>query len=255
MGASFAPLETKGLALGASQTLHLDLRLDWGGSLGTPGDDPFLFNRGKPAPAGQPAPRTSDGKPALSGVWWAKRMAQMGPPELLPWAEKVFKERQAGRGPLSPASLCLPGDPLLSYPLFYKIVQTPSTIVMLWEGQPPGFRQVFLDQTDHSKALGPSWLGHSIAHWEQDTLVVDTAAFNDRSWIWLWPHTTSLHVIEHWRRPELARLEKEFTIEDPEAYAKPWKSFNTWDLDLNEEIHEYVCNENEVDAPHLTGKR
>ena len=250
IGFTFEKLEQKNVTVQAAQTLRLDLKLKWGGNLGTPGDDPFTFNRSKWAPSGKPAPRTAEGKPDLSGVWYANRDAPETP-TLLPWAEEIAKKRRAAGGAGSPSDFCLPGDPLLNDPLYYKIVQTPKAIVMLWEGQPPGFRQIFLDQHDHAKAWDPSWLGHSIARWEQDTLAVDTAAFNDRSWLGLYPHTEKLHVTERWRRTELAHLEKEVTVEDPETFTKPWKTRAVWDLDLNDEIHEYICNENEADIPHL----
>jgi hypothetical protein len=250
IGFSYARFERKNIALQASETLRLDLSLRWGGNLGTPGDDPLTFHSVKSAPSGRPAPRTAEGKTDFSGVWYANHDV----PEqaaLLPWAAEITKKRAANGAVEQPSNFCLPGDPILILPLFYKIVQAPKTIVMLWEGQPPGVRQVFFDQHDHSKALDPSWLGHSIGKWEGDTLVVDTAGFNDRSWLGVFPHTEMLHVTERYRRAELAHLEREVTVEDPGTFAKPWKTRAVWDLDLNEEIHEYICNENETDIPHL----
>ncbi|HEY6343004.1 MAG TPA: carboxypeptidase-like regulatory domain-containing protein [Bryobacteraceae bacterium] len=253
MGFTFAKLEKKNIAVKPGQTVRLDLRLELSptGNLGTPGDDFFGFNRSKWAPSGKPAPRTAEGKPDLSGVWQSLTGGDMETPSLLPWADAVVKQREANGGIDGPSNSCLPADPLLIAPLGYKIVQTPKVIVMMWEGQPPNFRQVFLDQTDHSKAWFPAWLGHSIAKWEGDTLVVDTAAFNGRSWIGLYPYTEKLHAIERWRRPELAHIQREVTVDDPETFTKPWKIRSTWDLDLGEEIHEYICNENETDVKHM----
>jgi Carboxypeptidase regulatory-like domain len=252
LGFTFKGQERKGIAVKPGETVRLDLRLEWAGNLGTPGDDFIEFNHSKLAPPGKPAPRAADGNPELSGVWQAKRFADQDEAELSPRAEEIVKQREANHGVERPGNVCLPDDPLLSLPLLYKIVQTPKVIVLMWEGgTTPNFRQVFLDQHDHSKALDPSWLGHSVAKWEQDTLVVDTAVFNDRSWLGIYPHTEKLHVTERWHRPELARLDKEFTVEDPDTFTKPWKTHATWDLDLNEEIHEYICNENEADAKHM----
>jgi hypothetical protein len=253
LGFTFAKLEKSNLVLKPAQTLQLDLRLEWSstGNLGTPGDDFFGFNRSKWAPSGKPTPRTAGGKPDFSGVWYAPTFGDMEKPGLLPWAEAVVKQREANGGIDNPSNFCLPADPLLILPLSYKIVQSPKVIVMMWEGQPPNFRQVFLDQPDHSRAWFPTWLGHSIAKWDGDTLVVDTAAFNGRSWIGMYPYTEKLHVTERFRRPELARIEKEVTVEDPETFTKPWKIRNTWDLDLGEEIYEYICNENEADTKHM----
>ncbi len=127
-------------------------------------------------------------------------------------------------------------------------------MAILWEGNVPGIVQVFLDGRSHPKDPFPTWMGHSVGRWEGDTLVVDTVGFNAASWLRLFPHTEMLHVVQRYRRPNLARIEKEVTIEDPGSFTKPWKIRDAWDLAPSEEVMEYVCNENEKDLPHLTGK-
>ena len=84
--------------------------------------------------------------------------------------------------------------------------------------------------------------------------MVDTAAFNDQSWLGIFPHTEQLHLTERYRRPELARLEREVTVEDPGTFTKPWTTRAVWELAQGEEIHEYICNENEVDVPHMKAR-
>ena len=81
-------------------------------------------------------------------------------------------------------------------------------------------------------------------------------AFDDRSWLDTQghPHTEKMRVIERLRRPDLGHLEIEFTIDDPGAYAKPWKITRAAELDANDDIGEYVCNENEKDVGHMVGK-
>ncbi len=98
-------------------------------------------------------------------------------------------------------------------------------------------------------------MGHSIGHWEGDTLVVDTTGFNDRSWLdpQGHPHTEQMHVIERMRRPDLGHLEIEFTIDDPGTYAKPWIIKRVADLDPDDDVGEYVC-ENNHDPEHMVGK-
>ena len=73
VGFSYARLQKKGIALKALQNLRLDLRVDWGGNRGTPGDDPLISNQAKWVPRGHPAPRTPEGKPDLSGVYYANK--------------------------------------------------------------------------------------------------------------------------------------------------------------------------------------
>jgi len=249
IGFTFARLERKGVTVESGQPLRLDLRLNWGGNLGTPGDDISSFVRSKGRPTG-PTPRMANGKPDFSGVWIGN------PPEsdtavLTPWADAIFKERQARGGSGNPGESCLPGDVLLVSPFLYKIIQTPSVIALLWEGNVPAITQIFLDGRPHPKEVFPSWMGHSVGSWDGDTLVVDTVAFNDLSWIRLFPHTEKLHVVQRYRRPDLGHIEKEVTIEDADAFTKSWKMRTTWDLAPQEEIQEYVCNENEKDVSHL----
>ena len=252
IGFTFAKLERKGIQVPAGQTVQLDLRLAWGGNLGTPGDDISGLVRSKGRPNG-PAPRMPNGKPDFSGVFIGN------PPDsedaaLLPWADAITKERRARGGSGNPGELCLPGDILLVSPFLYKVIQTPSVIAILWEGNVPGVTQIFLDGRGHPHVPFASWMGHSVGRWENDTLVVDTTGFNDRGWLRLYPHTEMLHVVQRYRRPDLAHIEKEITIEDPGAFAKPWKMRTTWDLAPAEEIQEYVCNENELDASHMKNK-
>ncbi|PWU01935.1 MAG: hypothetical protein C5B51_21855 [Terriglobia bacterium] len=137
----------------------------------------------------------------------------------------------------------------------YKLVQSPTLLIMLFEDDIPSHRQVFLDGRSHPKDPNPSWMGHSVGHWEDDTLVIDTVGFNDRSW--LDPqghaHTEKMRITERFRRPDLGHLEIEFTIDDPGAYAKPWTMKRISELDSGDEIGEYVC-ENNKDPEHMVGK-
>jgi hypothetical protein len=249
IGFTFPKFERKGVQVQAGQTVQLDLRLPWGGNLGTPGDDVSGLVRSKGRPNG-PAPRTPDGKPDFSGVWIGNP-AESDDVTLLPWADTITKERRARSGSGNPGESCLPGDILLVSPFLYKMIQTPSVIAILWEGNVPGVMQIFLDGRAHPENPSPSWMGHSVGHWDGDTLVVDTADFNDRSWIRLFPHTEMLHVIQRYRRLDLGHIEKEVTIEDPGTFTKPWKMRTTWDLAPSEEILEYICNESEKDVSHL----
>jgi len=79
---------------------------------------------------------------------------------------------------------------------------------MLFEDDIPSHREVYLDGRAHPKDPNPAWMGHSIGHWEGDTLVVDTVGFNDRSWLdgQGHPHTEMMHVTERLRRPDLGHL-------------------------------------------------
>ena len=248
IGFTFPRYEKKGVVIQSAQTAHLDIALIWGGNLGTPGDDISLLVPSKGTAKG-PVPRGRNGKPDLSGVWIGNA-PEVDQPELLPWADAVTKQRRA-KGVGNPSESCLPGDVFLVSPFIYKIIQTPAVMAILWEGNVPAVVQIFLDGRAHSKDAFPSWMGDSIGKWEGDTLVADTVSFNDLSWIRVYPHKEKLHVVQRYSRPNLGRLEKEVTIEDPETFAKPWKMRTGWDLAPREEVHEYICNENEKDVAHM----
>jgi len=214
------------------------------------------IGRGAPPPEG-PMPRAADGKPDLSGVWDpGLSFTNMGQVPLTPWADAIYKERRGNLSKDDPEGHCLPaGVPRIS-PFAQKFVQTPKLVVILDEGNVHSYRQLYLDGRQHPKDVGPLWMGDSIAHWEDETLVVDTIGFNDLTWLngQGLPHSDQLHVIERYTRPDLGHLNVEITMEDPKAFTKAHTFTRTFLFRPNWEIQEYVCNEFNVDAEHLVGK-
>jgi len=217
----------------------------------------------------QPAPRAKDGHVDLSGVYWAPgsrgespanggfsiNIAQdMKPADVpfQPWAKKLYDERVSSKGKDDPEGYCLPSGVPRTNPYPYKIVQTPTLVLIMYEGNIHSYRQVFLDKKTHSDDLDPSWFGESIGHWEGDTLVVDTTGMNDRTWLDGngHPHSDALHVIERYSRPEMGRLVIDITIDDPKAYTKPWTVHESSALAVDSELHEYVCTESKRDPGH-----
>jgi hypothetical protein len=254
---AFNPFARNDVAVRAGESLQLDLRLEEGGSLNTLGDDPgtiAAMMRNRAAVPRGPAPRTRDGKPDLGGVWLTNTDLYPEPPDALPWAARIAKERIEDNFKDHPHTRCLPGNPHVdgqSAPFIAKLVQTPGLLVILMEGT-PGYRQIFLDGRKHPADPDPSWLGHSIGRWEKDTLVVDTIGFNDRGWTGAHPRTEKLHMVERYRRTEFGRLEVRITIEDPGVFQKPWIMNEIWNLAPQEELIEFVCENNK--AGNLPGK-
>lgn len=220
---------------------------------------------GKPDLAA-PAPRTPDGKPDLSGVWQAEGQefffdlaAGLKPGEVVmqPWASALEKERVAKEHGEDPLARCLPhGVPRINtnglFP--FKIIQTPGLVVILYE-QLNLFRQIFLDGRKLVNNPNPTWLGYSTGHWDGDTLVIETSGFNDKTWLDTMqghPASDALHVIERLRRPNFGTLDVVATIDDPKAYTKPWTTrVQKMDLQLDTDIMEFICGENEKDAAHI----
>ena len=213
-----------------------------------------------------PAPRRADGKPDLSGIWIADppklRDVTMGLKagelEMLPPAEKLFKERETGElSGLDPDANCLPqGVPKIdTTPLPFKIYQEPNVVVVLYEAFDQ-FRQFFMDGRELPKDPNPQWFGYSVARWDEDTLVVDSSGFNGKAWLDQvgHPSTERLRVTERFRRRDFGHMDVVSTIDDPGAYRKPWSFTQPLTLLPDTELLELVCNENNKDLPHLKGQ-
>jgi hypothetical protein len=238
---------------------------------------------------GKPAPHLADGHIDLGngkGVWSPSRIEDMsghgggerpGPENaarqlkmldhqadvvMLPWAKKVYDEREASISKDDPESWCLPpGVPrMMNTPFPMQIYQLPDRIMQVFEGGAHMWRVIYTDGRKHTPAdqWNPTYLGESIGHWEGDTMVVDVTGFNDKSWLDAagHPHTEQLHVIERYTRTKEDNMHFEATIDDPGTYAKPWTT--GWNVKWvpNWELYEYVCQENNKDVMiehHMVG--
>ena len=252
------PFEKKGVTVEAAQALELNIKLQEGTQLSTLGEDTLgaIADRKRHNPPSGAVPRTVDGKPDLSGVWWSPVTTEPGKPEWLPEAAAVAKRRLDNNGVENPQAQCLPSAVTRLGPLF-ALAQSQRLLVIISDDESPGFHQIHLDRSAHPKDLDMDlWYGDSIGHWEDDTLVVDRVGFNERLWVdpGAHPHSAKLHVIERYRRPDFGHLEKEVTVDDPGVLSKPWTFKAVADLAAGEEIREFICAENNRDLPHMVGK-
>src|SRR5215470_11588719 len=237
-------------------------------------------------------PRASNGKPDLSGVWQTELappgenerlfgdvfqyavvpaddprtfskyflnvLADFKPEEapIRPEAAALTR-RNAQSARDNPSSKCLPQGivraDVLSYNPF-KIIQTPGVTAILYEVDDM-FRQVYTDGRKLPVDPQPAWLGYSVGKWEGDTLVVDSAGFNDRSWLDAsgHPHSEELRIQERFHRRDFGHMDLQLTIDDPKMYTRPFTIKVTEVLVPDSDILEYVC-ENEVDRAHLPGR-
>jgi hypothetical protein len=207
-----------------------------------------------------PVPRTADGHPDLSGLWrrnprYAFDIAvDLTPGDVAPWARALLTQRSEQLGRDHMIALCLPSGPFYTTSVdMAKIIQTPALIAILHPDLT--YRQIFMDGRVLEKDPNPTWMGYSVGRWEEDTLVVESAGFNDRTWLdgLGHPHTEALRTTERYRRLDFGRMELQFTIEDPTAYARPWTVKIDMFLAADTEMIEYVCNENEKDRAHMVG--
>lgn len=216
-----------------------------------------------------PTPRLPDGKPDLSGVWrgpgagsYDRNITRdLKPSDIQPWAESLYQQRVRDMGKDAPRAACLP-DPFVYYHMtdIARFVHTPNLMVILYQGTTNMMhRTVFLDGRPFPKDPNPTWMGYSTGHWEGDTLVVETAGFNDRSWLDIegHPHTEALKITERFRRRDFGHIDLEITIDDPKAFTRPFTLRADKTLMADTDLLEGVC-ENDGSAPHMlggTGKR
>ncbi len=235
-----------------------------------------------------PAPRLN-GKPDLSGVWktdspppgenerlFGDRMIAASvlgddartfskyfinilidfPPDqspMRPATEAIFqRNRQASAE--NPTTNCLPQGILRSdvHPYPFKIIQTPDLVTVLSEAD-FSFRQIYLDGRKLPVDPLPSWLGYSIAKWEGDTLVIDSAGFLDKSWLDAagHPHSDGMRVQERFHRRDFGHMDSQITVDDPAMYTKPIIVKATYTIEPADSLLEYICAENEKDLGHL----
>jgi hypothetical protein len=236
-----------------------------------------------------PAPRAANGVPDLSGVWAAQPSAEFarqlgvdpaanplgadlqfismyainmlsdfkpGEEPIRPEAAAILRQRLANSGKDAPTSHCLPGGvPFSSLIAPFKIIQTPTLIVMLLEDNNPA-RQIHVDGRTHPASHEPSWMGYSVGKWEGGTLTVDTTGFTDRSWLDAMghPRSESMHVWERFRRRDVGHIDVEMTIDDAKTYTRPFTVKLPYRLLPDTDVLESVCAENEKDRIHLDVK-
>jgi hypothetical protein len=225
------------------------------------------------------APRMADGKPDFSGIWTSdetdprrpgvppnprdattsRRMVNLGvdlPGGLpyQPWLVPIVKERTANMAKDDPHIRCLPDNFLRAYgmPHLLKFVHAPNLLVVLNEMN-AGYRQVFTDARPFPEDPTPSWQGYSSGKWSGDTLAIDTIGVRDDTWIdWNGSVLTeAAKVREQIRRPDFGHLEIQVTVDDPEAYTKPWTVMIKERLIVDTELIDEICLENEQSLKHM----
>lgn len=216
------------------------------------------FAQAPKTPTG-PAPRLSDGKPDLNGVWQRPYVpdvtkngpGQQGVPEL-PFTTSGL-ENWKSYDPAKDGDYtgsCLPFGLLRSInsPHAMQIVQSSKYVALLFE-QNTWFHVIPIDGRGHPKDLDPTWFGNSVGKWDGDTLVVDTIGFNGQTRVDTvgHPHSDALHVVETFRRVDAGHIAYTMTVEDPKTYTKPWTNVRTFTLRPDWEILEYSCEENNKD--------
>jgi hypothetical protein len=205
-------------------------------------------------------PGRIDGRPDFSGVYGSSGLPQNAqPPALKPGAEKFRIVRTANdvRGRTTLVQECVPlGIPqtyITPYP--WQFIQTPKMMVQVFE-YPSAVRFIPLDGRPLPADPDPAWMGTAVGRWEGDTLVIESAGYNDKTEVHSFMHTEALHVIEKFRKLENGNLSYEVTVEDPNVWVGPWaipaRTFQR--RPETEFVSEFVCDAPPVDYQKLFGK-
>jgi len=158
----------------------------------------------------------------------ARRLHPADGPEDRPVGERCILLNSAGP-PMMPSA----------YNNNYQVVQTAQTFVILNE-MIHDARVIPLDGRPHVPQNIRLWMGDSRGHWDGNTLVVDTTNFTGQT-----PFRGSgpnLHLTERFTRMDAETLLYEFTVDDPESFAKPWSAAIP-SVRTTGPILEYACNE------------
>ena len=173
-----------------------------------------------------------------------------------PWAADIRKARFALQARDNPDAMCMPMGFLQFHqqPQPRKIIQTSKLILIEYEAN-YGLRHIYLDGRPLPPQGEPQpwWYGYSVGRWDGDTLVVETnnlrGAEDGPSDGWLdvngSPYSQQAKFTERFRRPTFGRLQIDLTLEDPKAYTKPWTVRVDQRFRPDEELIEFVCNENQ----------
>jgi len=248
---------------------------------------------GTPMKDGKPnltakAPRALNGKPDLSGIWQIEppppgEFDRLYGPTAVAGVEgddirdharyfaNIFIDFKPGEEPLtpeaaarslanrqnlatSPSARCLPyGLPNRYFAARpFKIFETPDALAMFFELD-GAFRQIHTDGRKLPVDPFPTWMGYSTAKWEGDTLVAETAGFNDKTWLDVRGHSHSdaLRVQERFHRRDFGHMDMEVTVEDRKALTRALTFKFTLLLIPNSDVLENFCTEGERDQPYM----
>ncbi len=172
-------------------------------------------------------------------------------------AQKAEAEAEAKGQPLgAPTADCIPpGMPSFWIgPYAFEFLQNAKQINIFQESWEQT-RRIYLDGRKHPSLddADPLYQGHSIGHWEGDTLVVDTVNILPETTLMGGPHSDKLSVSERFRliKPDL--LDIQVTVHDPDALEEPWVITRKLRRKPGMEIHDYVCAENNRNRSDANG--
>jgi hypothetical protein len=221
--------------------------------------------------AGSAWGQQGEGVQDVWGVWWVTRYS----PKIeiigggdIPYNDKGQAEYRKNIASLKDGSItdearrvCVPdGIPrLLGNPYPFLIIPARGHIVMTYELNHV-IRIIIMDQPQVSAEeleIAPYYSGHSVGHWEGDTLVIETAGYNNQTFLDATgaPHSDQMTTVERIRRISGAKqLEDVVTVSDPEYLSRQFTARFVYDAHPDVRIDaSYNCGEPHRDISHIPG--
>jgi hypothetical protein len=198
---------------------------------------------------------TMSSLPDWAGIWTLDFPKRGDPPaevpSLTPPAAAELKVLQAEEAkneePPTESANCLPpGMPTIMFqPYDVEFLFTPGRVTIIQEAYMQ-VRRVFTDGRGHPADLDPTFNGHSIGHWEGDTLVIDTVGLGHKTHLGYnrLNHGPQLHTIERIHLLDPDKMVDEMTLIDPDVLAKPWHTVHTFTRHRDLDQLEFICEEN-----------
>ena len=134
------------------------------------------------------------------------------------------------------------GPPMINglYNNNYEFVQTADYIVLRTEMI--SHARIIPINSEHKMAALAPMFGESVAHWDGDTLVVETTNFSPMQEEAAISLTSSGKVVERFTRVSKEQIVYEFTVDDPAYYSQPWHGELSF-LSTPSKVYEFACHE------------
>lgn len=208
-----------------------------------------------------------DSLPDWGGIWFMQRDFSAGPgpqPQLKGeylerferWREQV--RANDGVEPRTRSNCSPPGLPrimrLAQYP--YEFLFTPGRVTINQEAWMQT-RTIWTDGRGHPEDPDPTFHGHSIGHWEGDTLVVDTIGISDTLEFGEGgKHSSQFRLEEriHLSPDDPDLLINDMRMTDPLALAQPYEVSVQYKRDRHGALIEFQCAENDRNPVNEDGE-
>ena len=214
----------------------------------------------------------ADAAPVIFGTFWATRydakiqIVGGGDLPLTAEGKAAYETNIAGLkdGSITDAArkFCVPdGLPrVLAGPYPFEIIDAPHGQITFVYELNHQVRPIAMNKplpSDKELIPYPYFNGHSVGHYEGDALVVETAGFNEKTFIDATgaPHTDEMHTLERIRRISPTEIEDVITIHDPQYYTRDWQARFVYQQRDDVWLQDYVCGEPHRDISSVAGVR